>query len=213
MNDRNMLQELSGSPIWNRGVTENIYRFPLPIDRDFLVVGTKIAVGIPRGNLYRLGPYYADRSPESHVSPYKWAVDFLVPDGTEIFAAECGEIIDVVENFNVWGNSEDFADKVNYLTILHNNSEYSQYCHLEQDSVTEAGLKVGDYVERGQLIGCVGKTGWTDRDHLHFMVFRLGRLSGSLWGFYSLKPQFEPVAENMLGSSKGILNRIKKIFH
>jgi murein DD-endopeptidase MepM/ murein hydrolase activator NlpD len=191
MNEMDDLKRLNSSPIWDQGSTHNIYGFPLPTDQDFLTSGAELAVGIPDSDLYRIGPYFADRSPASHLSPYKWAVDFLVPDGTDVLAARDGQIIQVLENFNEWGPTEEFAEKLNFLTIRHDNGEYSQYCHLAELSVRKLGLKRNDYVKRGQVIARVGKTGWTDRDHLHFIVFKVGQLPGSRWNFYSLKVKFE----------------------
>ena len=184
------LIRLKDDPIWNQGYTNGVYRFPLPTDRDFLESGAKLAIGNPEDETYRIGSYFAARSPESHISPFKWAIDFLVPDGTEILAAQDGKIIEVVDSFDEWGG-EDFRDKLNYLTILHNNSEYSQYCHLEKNSFKKTGLKVGDYVKKGQQIATVGKTGWTDRDHLHFVVLKFAQLTGNPWPYYSLEIQFE----------------------
>jgi len=185
------LRRLKDDPMWNQGNTKGIYRFPLPTDRDFLESGAKLAIGNPEDETYRIGQYYAAKSPESHISPFKWAIDFLVPDGTEILSADEGRIIEVVDSFNEWGATEDFRDKLNYLTIQHRNGEYSQYCHLEQNSFRKTGLKVGDWVSKGQMIARVGKTGWTDRDHLHFVVLRFAQLQGNPWPYYSLEIQFE----------------------
>lgn len=185
------LIKFKNDPIWNQRSTKNLYRFPLPTDKDFLEQGAKLAIGVPKDEIYQIGQYFAATSPESHISPYKWAIDFLVPDGTEIFAANDGRIIEVVDVYNEWGETSEFRDKLNYLTIQHLNGEYSQYCHLAQNSFQETGLKVGNSVAKGQLIGRVGKTGWTDRDHLHFIVFSTSYLSGNPWSFYSLKINFE----------------------
>ncbi|MEK7173936.1 MAG: hypothetical protein AAB710_02535 [Patescibacteria group bacterium] len=43
---------------------------------------------------------------------------------------------------------------------------------MDQFSVTNLGLQIGSRVVQGQVVAIVGKTGWTDRDHLHFIVFR-----------------------------------------
>lgn len=185
------LERLKNSPMWNQGFTEATYRFPLPTDRDFLKSGAKLAIGNPEDETYLIGPFYAAKSPESHISPFKWATDFLVPDGTEILAANDGRIVKVVDTFNEWGKTKDFRKKLNYLNIKHQNGEYSQYCHLQKNSFQETGLSVGDWVKKGQLIARVGKTGWTDRDHLHFIVFRRKRLTGSPWPFHSLEIKFE----------------------
>ena len=163
----NELRNLANDPMWDQGETKKVYRFPLPI-----------------------GKFTAAKSPNSHIGPFKWAIDFLVPDGTEVLAAEAGQVVKAVDNFTEWGPTEEFRDKLNYLTIQHDNGECSQYCHLAPNSFRETGLKVGDHVEKEQAIARVGKTGWTDRDHLHFIVFRVGTLPGSPYGFYSLQVRF-----------------------
>jgi murein DD-endopeptidase MepM/ murein hydrolase activator NlpD len=61
---------------------------------------------------------------------------------------------------------------------------------LATQSFRQTGLKVGNFVKKGQQIARVGKTGWTDRDHLHFLVFKVEKLEGNPYGFYSLKVRF-----------------------
>jgi len=183
---------LANDPMWDQqGPTKNLYRFPLPSDTESLLAGRKLASGIPDGQIYQIGNFVAAQSPESHIGPYKWAVDLLIPDGTPVLAGEDGKIVNVVEVYNTWGPTEEFRDQLNYLTISHKGGEYSQYCHLAPNSVSENGLKVGDKVVKGQRIASVGKTGWTDRDHLHFIVFRTDKLLGNPFGFYSLEIRFD----------------------
>jgi murein DD-endopeptidase MepM/ murein hydrolase activator NlpD len=189
--DMDELKKYQDHPIWNQGFTKGIYRFPLPTDQDFSISGAKLAIGVPAGELYHLGPFYAAKSPQTHLSPFKWATDFLVPDGTEILAADAGRVIEVVENFDKWGDGEEFRDKLNYLTIRHPNGEYSQYCHLAKNSFSNKGLSVSDWVKKGQPIALVGKTGYTDRDHLHFVVLRFDRLLDMPWNYHSLEVKFE----------------------
>lgn len=58
------------------------------------------------------------------------------------------------------------------------NKRYYYYAHLQKDHPFADGLKVGDVVEPGQLIGFMGRTGYSDREntnnieevHLHFGV-------------------------------------------
>jgi len=187
--DMEELRKIADSPIWNQGDTEGIYNFPLP-HRDFMEDGKRLAIGNPEDETYIIGPCYAATSPQSHIGPYKWAIDFLVPDGTEVLAAEDGFIVEVIDGNFTWGDSEEFRDQLNYITIRHANGEFSQYCHLATQSFRQTGLGVGDYVKKGQQIARVGKTGWTDRDHLHFLVFKVGELEGNPYGFYSLKVRF-----------------------
>lgn len=185
------LRKIAGSPIWNQGDSVGIYNFPLPQNRDFIEDGKRLAIGNPEEETYIIGPYYAATSPQSHIGPFKWAIDFLVPDGTEVLAAEDGVIVEAIDSNFAWGDSEEFRDQLNYVTIKHGNGEFSQYCHLATQSFRQTGLKVGDTVKKGDQIARVGKTGWTDRDHLHFLVFKVGQLEGSPYGFYSLKVRFK----------------------
>ncbi len=141
--------------------------------------------------LYELHGFMCDLSPDSHIACFLHAIDFLVPDGSPVYAGQDGIVYKVVENYKSWGNEERFAKYLNYVTIRHNSGEFSQYCHLAQLSVTRQGLKRGDRVRAGQRIGTVGKTGWTDRDHLHFMVFRTDYEDLNPFGFKSLKPRFD----------------------
>ena len=55
----------------------------------------------------------------------------------------------------------------NYIVINHNNGYYTQYNHMSRFE----SLSVGDYVEKGQVIGYVGMTGQATGPHLHFAVW------------------------------------------
>ncbi|KKT29210.1 hypothetical protein A3G55_02635 [Candidatus Giovannonibacteria bacterium RIFCSPLOWO2_12_FULL_44_25] len=139
----------------------------------------------------KIGPFLTAISPHSHKGPFRWAIDFLVPDGTIVLAAENGKVIELKENSNKWGASPKFRDLLNFVTVQHKDGEYSQYCHLSKLSVSNAGLRIGSLVKKGQTIATVGKTGWTDRDHLHFIVFRGDADPKNSFGFKSLRVKFE----------------------
>jgi murein DD-endopeptidase MepM/ murein hydrolase activator NlpD len=51
------------------------------------------------------------------------------------------------------------------ITIDHGNGIVTRYAHLSKSSV-----KVGDYVQRGDVIGAVGNTGRSTGPHLHYEV-------------------------------------------
>lgn len=57
------------------------------------------------------------------------------------------------------------------VIIEHAESLKTQYCHLQ----SEPGLKVGDPVTTGQIIGYQGATGWATGKHLHFALWRDGQ--------------------------------------
>jgi len=122
--------------------------------------------------LYECHGIWCARSPQSHVGPYLHAIDFLIPDGTPILAAQSGSVERFSDENNVWGDDPEFRDSVNFIDIRHAFGEVTEYCHLKKGSIRARGIKVGDFVKCGQIIGETGKTGWTDRDHLHFIVFR-----------------------------------------
>ncbi|MES2225227.1 MAG: M23 family metallopeptidase [Patescibacteria group bacterium] len=116
-------------------------------------------------------------------------MDFLVKDGTLVYAVKSGTVVEIVESNDVYGPGPDYAQYLNFVTIDHVNC-YSQYAHLKKGSPTSYGLYVGKKVVTGQVIGIVGKSGWVDYgengDHLHFMVFR--NVSD---GFISLPVEFK----------------------
>lgn len=55
----------------------------------------------------------------------------------------------------------------NYVLLDHGNDESSLYLHLAPGTVTVAA---GEVVQRGQLLGTAGTTGWSTLIHLHFQV-------------------------------------------
>lgn len=66
-----------------------------------------------------------------------------------------------------------------YVCINHNNGYYTCYAHMSRQAVNQ-----GQTVERGQIIGYVGQTGWATGPHLHFEVW-----IGKPWyGGYRINP-------------------------
>lgn len=53
----------------------------------------------------------------------------------------------------------------NYVQISHDSSTYSRYGHMR-----EIVVRSGQYVNKGDVIGYVGCTGWSTGTHLHFDV-------------------------------------------
>lgn len=96
----------------------------------------------------------------------KWhdAVDIGAPIGTELFAAEDGEVINV-------GNQDAFrgckgAAYGKFVVIKHNNGLTTLYGHLSKYIVS-----IGQKVSRGEVIGYMGSTGNSTGSHVHFTVF------------------------------------------
>jgi murein DD-endopeptidase MepM/ murein hydrolase activator NlpD len=184
------LDAIENDTKWSGEASKNCYAYPLQIDSSIAKQeGLRLAIGISSNETYHLESFVCARSPQSHIGPFKYAIDFLVPDGTPVIAAYDGEVTEIQEHSDSWGETSEYRDRLNYITIQHENGEFSQYCHLAKDSVSKSGIHLGSRVTRGQQIALVGKTGWTDRDHLHFIVFKLEK--SNRFGFKSLQPQFE----------------------
>ena len=105
----------------------------------------------------------------AHVGKLKNSVDYLLPEGKEVYAAQNGKVVFVKQNSKKGGSDEKFWNDGNYITIKHENEEYSLYEHLQHQG---AEVKVGDKVKKGQIIGYSGNTGYTFAPHLHFQIFK-----------------------------------------
>ena len=59
----------------------------------------------------------------------------------------------------------------NYVIISHINGYQTLYAHLHS-----ATVKAGQYLQQGQKLGLVGSTGYSTGPHLHFTVYKNGKL-------------------------------------
>jgi len=105
----------------------------------------------------------------THLGPdSEFAIDVVMPVGTDVLAARDGVVMDVEEDFNRGGaNLEEFADKANHVRILHADGTMAVYAHLDLASVT---VRRGGRVRAGQKIASSGNTGFSTGPHLHFVV-------------------------------------------
>jgi len=90
-------------------------------------------------------------------------VDYAAPSGTPVYALGDGTIT---------RRSWDPKGGGNYIKIRHNSVYTTVYMHL---SGFAKGLRQGDFVRQGDLIGYVGKTGLATGPHLDFRVFKNGK--------------------------------------
>ncbi len=207
----NEIRKFADHPMWHDGEQTKLeFFYPIPMkpskNRRGALHGWKVVAeghivdkkrapytlvdGIPKDELYKRGNFWCAKSPQSHIGPFLQAIDFLVPDGTPVLAVAEGEVIELVECNTKWGNSDRYRDTLNFMTLVHPSGELTQYCHLAKGSISQLGLKAGSGVKQGQQIATIGKTGWTDRDHLHFLAFREDKEnSENPFGFKSLVPR------------------------
>jgi murein DD-endopeptidase MepM/ murein hydrolase activator NlpD len=89
-------------------------------------------------------------------------IDLAVPRGTPVFAAADGVIMLARPMANTGGALVGYG---NYVIIQHDPGLKTLYGHL-----LTIGVKEGDIVHRGQLVGLVGSTGNSTGPHTHFEV-------------------------------------------
>jgi murein DD-endopeptidase MepM/ murein hydrolase activator NlpD len=92
-------------------------------------------------------------------------LDIAAPFGAPVYAAEQGEVIEV-GSFGPYGL---------LVVLAHSGHETTWYAHL-----SDFAVGIGDWVERGQMIGRVGSTGYSTGPHLHFEVREHGQLRNPL---------------------------------
>jgi murein DD-endopeptidase MepM/ murein hydrolase activator NlpD len=192
--DMAQIRASAESPLWSEEKSRLTYSLPVPTTEDVISSSKSLAQDIPEDQKARIGPLYTLPSPDSHVGPFKSAIDFAVEDGTIVIAAQDGVVFAIEEDNDKWGPTEEYASYLNYITLQHPSGEFSEYAHLAQGSASSQGIRVGSHVRQGQRIGITGKTGWTDQDHLHFLIFRLDQGTNeypNTTGFKSLVPTFE----------------------
>ena len=102
----------------------------------------------------RLDPFTGTKS-------YHTGVDMACPTGTPITATASGTVA-------FTGVSPVFG---NYVIIRHSNGYQSLYGHMSQ-----IVAKKGQHVSQGTRIGLVGSTGYSTGPHLHFTVYKNGKL-------------------------------------
>lgn len=96
-------------------------------------------------------------------------IDFLAPQGSEIYASKSGIIEYASFLKDGYGNT---------IIISHDSGIKTLYCHISETFV----VNVGEYVNKGDIIGYVGPkylsnglmNGNTTGPHLHFSVFENG---------------------------------------
>ena len=93
-------------------------------------------------------------------------IDISAPRGTEVRAIESGRVIHSDASLKGYGN----------MVIVKHSGRYSSvYAHNRRNLV-----RVGDFVERGDVIAEVGRTGRASSPHLHLEIRRDGKARNPL---------------------------------
>ena len=127
--------------------------------------------GVPASDL--VSSFADARSGHTHE-----AIDILAPRGTDVMAVEHGTVAKL------------FTSAAGGLTIYQFDPKKTfiyYYAHLDSYA---PGVKEGDAVTRGQVIGYVGTTGNAPKNtpHLHFAISKLGGGDQRWWGGTALDP-------------------------
>jgi murein DD-endopeptidase MepM/ murein hydrolase activator NlpD len=120
------------------------------------------------GSTHQITQAYPSRM--THVTPdSEYAVDFALPDGTPVYSAREGVVINVRHDSFRGAAAMAMLDQANVVEILHNDGTIAIYAHLHWDSIR---VRIGERVVRGQYIADSGNTGFSSGPHLHFAVIR-----------------------------------------
>jgi len=122
--------------------------------------------GLPFNNEYTYKVIQGFNGSYSHTG--KYAIDFEMPEGSEIMAIRDGIVVRIIDTNNSGCPSIDCVDLNNYVVIYHSDGTFANYSHLMQHG---ALVEVGEKVMQGQVIGLSGNTGFSSGPHLHLEVF------------------------------------------
>ena len=118
---------------------------------------------VEKGNLLRMASGYGMRMhPILKIRKMHEGMDFSAKRGTPIYASGNGKIVRA-ERSSTYGN---------VIYIDHGYGYQTRYAHMSKFAI---GIKKGNKVKRGDLIGYVGSTGRSVAPHLHYEVHYKGK--------------------------------------
>ena len=155
-----------------KGIIDYFDQSAKNLRRAFLKAPVSFGRVSSRYNLKRRISFYG------RVKPHK-GTDFAAAVGTPIMTTANGT---VVKSSYSKGNG-------NYVTIKHNNKYSTQYLHMRKRKV-----KVGQYVNQGDVIGWVGMTGYTSGPHVCYRFWKNGR---QVDPFKQKLPEAKPISKSL----------------
>lgn len=103
----------------------------------------------------------------THQGRMYYAYDLASPIGTPVYAMQSGRVIGLYDRYPDTGGGPEKSNQFNYVYLEHDDGFRSVYAHLQEGFRNEITLGIGDKVERGDLIGFSGNSGWSGGPHLH----------------------------------------------
>ncbi len=159
----------SGSKYWNEA-GESLKKAFLKAPLNF----TRISSGFT----------YARKHPVLKIVRPHTGIDYAAPSGTDVVSIGDGVVVS-----KGWAGGGG-----NTLKIKHNSTYTSVYMHLKGYA---KGLKIGQRVKQGELIGYVGSTGLSTGPHLDFRIYKNGKPINPLT---MESPSVEPVAKKYIAA-------------
>lgn len=111
-----------------------------------------------KGNIS--GPYGKRIHPITKKEVFHQGLDFRAPEGTSVYAAAAGNVLETGYKEKSWGR---------YVILAHGGEYATRYTHL-----SEVKVKEGEKLAIGQVIATVGSTGQSTGSHLHYEVWKNG---------------------------------------
>jgi len=136
--------------------------FALAKRKEELIAAIPAIQPVSNKDLRRIGSYFGYRTdPFYKVSKFHEGIDFTATVGTDIYATGDGVVMQVERSYGGYGN---------IIIINHGFGYETVYAHL-----SKMGVRRGEKVKRGQVIGQVGNTGKSTSPHLHYEVHKGGK--------------------------------------
>lgn len=111
---------------------------------------------VSRKDLERISSGYSMRiHPIYNINKFHYGMDFVAPIGSAVYTTADG-VVEMATDYLGYGN---------YIKINHGYDYETAYGHLNS-----IGVRKGQKVVRGQIIGTIGNTGISTGPHLHYEV-------------------------------------------